>query len=68
MAFGAGHRVCVGEVFAMSRMFLILSRLVQTFHILPETTADKQLSYDPREMKFGSVLFPNDFKLRLDMI
>ena len=68
MAFGAGHRVCVGEVFAMSRMFLILSRLVQTFHVLPETTVDKQPSCDPREMKFGSVLFPNDFKVRLEMI
>ena len=68
MAFGAGHRVCVGEVFAMSRMFLILSRLVQTFHVLPETTVDKLASCDPREMKFGSVLFPNDFKVRLEMI
>ena len=68
MAFGAGHRVCVGEVFAMSRMFLILSRLMQTFYVLPETTIDKQPSCDPREMKFGAALFPNDFKVRLEMI
>ena len=68
MAFSAGHRVCVGEVFAMSRMFLILSRLVQTFHILPETTVEKQPSCDPRDMMFGSVLTPNDFKVRLEVI
>ena len=67
MAFGAGHRVCVGEVFAMSRMFLILSRLVQTFHILPETTVDKQPYCDPQDM-FGLGLTPNDFKVRLEVI
>ena len=68
MAFGAGHRVCVGEVFAMSRMFLILSRLVQTFHVLPETTVNKQPSCDPRDMIFGSVLASKDFKVRLEVI
>jgi cytochrome P450 len=65
MAFGAGHRVCVGEVFALSRMFLILANLIQTFRILPETTIEAQTSCDPRDMKYGNVLMPNPYKVRL---
>ena len=30
MPFGAGHRVCVGEVFALSRMFLIMHGFCRT--------------------------------------
>ena len=68
MPFGAGHRVCVGEVFAMGRMFLILSCLVQNFHILPESTLDKQPSHDPRYLKHFSVSQPMDFKVRLNAL
>ena len=68
MAFGAGHRVCVGEVFAMSRMFLIVSRLLQTFNILPESTLEAQPSYDPRNMTYGALLIPNVFKVRFEPI
>ena len=68
MPFGAGHRVCVGEVFAMSRMFLILSRLMQNFHILPESTRDKQPSDDPRYLKDYAVMQPMDFKVRLNAL
>ena len=65
MAFGAGHRVCVGEVFAVSRMFLITARILQNFTILPETTLEKQPSCDPRDMKMGFIVSPKPFKVRL---
>ena len=36
MPFSAGYRVCVGEVLAMSRMFLLVARILQNFTVLPE--------------------------------
>ena len=65
MPFGAGHRVCVGEVFAMSRMFLIIARILQNFTILPESTLDKQPSCDPRNMTMGMVLIMSPYKVRM---
>ena len=65
MPFGAGHRVCVGEVLALSRMFLITARILQNFTILPESTAEKQSSCDPRDMKMGIVLLPPPCKVRM---
>jgi cytochrome P450 len=65
MAFGAGHRVCVGEVFAMSRMFLILAHLLQGFRILPEGTLAAQPSCDPRDMRCGSISLPRKYRVRL---
>ena len=56
MPFGAGHRICVGEVLALSRMFLITARILQNFTILPESTVEKQPSCDPRGMKMGVVI------------
>ena len=65
MPFGAGHRVCVGEVFALSRLFLITARILQNFTILPESTLDQQPSCDPRDMKMGMVVTPPPFKVRM---
>ena len=65
MPFGAGHRVCVGEVLALSRMFLITARILQNFTILPESTVEKQPSCDPRDMKMGITLLPPAYKIRL---
>ena len=65
MPFSAGHRVCVGEVFALSRMFLITARILQNFTILPESTLDQQPSCDPRDMKMGLVLTTPSFKVRM---
>ena len=42
MPFGAGARVCVGEQFALSRLFLIISTIVQKFTIEPESTLESQ--------------------------
>ena len=63
MSFGAGARVCLGQVLAMSRMFLILASLMQTFTVLPETTIDNQPSMDPREMTIGLVLQLLNYKV-----
>ena len=65
MPFGAGNRVCVGEVFALSRMFLITARILQNFTILPESTVEKQPSCDPRNMQMGMVVTPLPFKVRM---
>jgi cytochrome P450 len=65
MPFGAGVRVCVGEVFAVSRMFLIVARILQNFSILPETSPEQQPSCDPRDMKMGIALLPPEFKIRI---
>ena len=65
MPFSAGNRVCVGEVFAMTRMFLILTRILQNFTILPETTIEDQPSIDPRDMEMGFLIYPPDFKVRM---
>ena len=65
MPFGAGHRVCVGEVFALSRMLLIMARILQNFTILPESTVENQPSYDPRDMTMGVLARPKPFKVRM---
>ena len=64
MPFSAGHRVCVGEALAVSRMFLITARILQNFTVLPESTVEKQPSCDPRDMKMGFLLSPKPFKVR----
>ena len=64
MAFGGGYRGCLGQDLAMSRMFLLLARLVQKFKIFPETTLDRQPSMDSRDMvQVGEFLMPPEFKV-----
>ena len=58
LVFSAGPRVCPGEVFAMSRMFLMLATLIQSFEILPGTTLAEQASCDCRDMVMGLVMMP----------
>jgi len=36
MAFGTGKRVCPGEKFALSQVFLIMAALLQNFSIVPD--------------------------------
>ena len=63
MPFGAGVRVCVGEQFALSRLFLIISTIVQKFTIEPESTREAQPSMDPRAMQWGMALLPPPYKV-----
>ena len=64
MPCGGGQRVCIGEVFAMSRLFLILATLIQKFEIAPESTVADQPSMDPRDMQWGTNLLPPSYKVR----
>ena len=64
MPFGSGQRVCIGEIFAMSRLFLILTTLIQKFEISPESTVADQPSMDPRHMGWGAALLPPPYKVR----
>ena len=65
MPFGAGLCVCVGEVLVLSRMFLIIARILQNFTVLPESSLKDQPCCDPRDMQNGLILFPPPFKVRL---
>lgn len=61
MPFGAGARVCVGEVMALSRLFLITCALAQNFDIRP---GDQGYSCDPRLYQQGFVLRQKTFEMR----
>lgn|SRR6218665_2388515 len=64
IAFGAGPRHCIGEVFAHSRLFLIVTSLLRDFDLHPDPEA-ASVSCDPRTYSLGIALYPRDFKLRL---
>ena len=49
-AFGAGPRVCLGEIIARTRMFLMVTSLLQKFEFKPGT---ETVSCDPREYTPG---------------
>ncbi|KAL3860289.1 hypothetical protein ACJMK2_010430 [Sinanodonta woodiana] len=63
MAFGAGRRVCLGEVLAKNRLFLFVSAILQNFSF---EAADIQSipDMDPRTYSLGLVLHPGRFKLK----
>lgn len=65
LLFGTGRRSCPGEVFAKSRLFLLLSTLLQSFNVMePE---DHSLpEFDPREMDSGLIMQPKPFKIRFE--
>ena len=65
LAFGAGRRVCPGEVLARNRLFLLVTSLLQRFHFKAEAD-DKLPVFDPREYEVGGVvLTPPRYKVRL---
>ena len=61
LPFGAGSRVCVGEVFAMTRVFLYIASVLQHFTIKP--APGEQISCDPRDYRLGINLSPPDFEV-----
>ena len=62
LTFGAGTRVCVGEVFAIRRLFIFATSLVQTFDLKP---ADKMISCDHASLVDGLILSPKSYTLKL---
>jgi len=53
MPFGAGRRVCPGEVFAKSRLFLLLTTMLQNFDF---TLCDTSIDCDVRSYSNEVVL------------
>ncbi|ELT98194.1 hypothetical protein CAPTEDRAFT_136624 [Capitella teleta] len=62
MPFGAGTRVCVGEILAIGRLFLLLAMMAQLFVV---EQGDVKSSWDPRSYQSGIVLYPLDYEIRL---
>ena len=64
LAFGAGMRVCVGEVFALRRLFLFTAYIAQSFNLFPDDSND-MTSCDPRYYTTGLVLYPPSFRIKM---
>ena len=63
MPFGAGPRVCIGEILAKSRMFLIISSLAQNFNI---RRGKISASFDCHDMLPGSIVSSPEFEITAD--
>jgi cytochrome P450 len=63
MPFGAGRRVCLGEVLAKNRLFLFAAALLQKFSFEAEDPQNLP-EVDPRSYEMGLVLHPQRFRLR----
>lgn len=64
MPFGAGTRVCLGEGLAKNRLFLAVVATVQRIELQPPQNGKLQ-TCDPRDYKFGGILYPRPYKLRM---
>ena len=64
VAFGGGTRACPGEMFAMRRLFIFITSLMQAFDLKP---GDTLVSCDPREFIEGLVLFPLPYTVRFTL-
>lgn len=65
MPFGAGSRVCVGEQFALRRLFIYTAFLAQTFDLRPDDFISKPVSCDPRTYTAGMVLVSPSYRIRM---
>ena len=62
LTFGAGPRVCPGETFAMTRMFILLACMMKNFEFL---TPKGQKMFDVRNITNGIVLASQPYKVIL---
>ena len=60
-AFGAGRRVCVGEVMSKNRLFLLFTRILQKFTIQADSIPPIS---DPRKFQPGFVMLPQRYKVK----
>ena len=61
LPFGTGPRVCIGQTFAMSRIFIFATSLIREFEIRP--APEQEIVHDPRKYKLSAVLNPPRTKL-----
>ncbi len=62
LAFGAGRRVCTGEVLTKNRLFLILSCLLQSFDFDP-VVGQPRPNHDARDFKPGIGMSPKNYEI-----
>ena len=62
--FGAGPRVCFGEILARTRMFLIVTTLVQKFEVTQDGDCEKA-PWHPEQLRAGIVLGCPDYTVKL---
>ena len=60
LSFGAGKRICPGEVLAKNRIFLFATCLFQKFKFLP-SKGEKAPQHDPRTYHSGFVMRIQDY-------
>ena len=63
LPFGAGRRVCPGEVLARNRLFLFVSSFMQKFNFVA-VEGEAPPMYDPRDRLPGLVTKTPNFKVR----
>ncbi|XP_025110370.1 steroid 17-alpha-hydroxylase/17,20 lyase-like [Pomacea canaliculata] len=64
LPFGVGKRACPGEKFARSRLFLLVTTLLQRFDFLPPSDG-RVIPLDDVPWVQGAVLLPPPFKCRV---
>ena len=63
LQFGAGIRVCVGEVFALKRLFIFITSMLQAFDIKP---AGEIVTCDARAYLPGTVLRQSPYSVKIN--
>ena len=54
MSFGSGPRVCVGQSFALARIFILATSLIKAFEVTP--VPGETIVYDTRKFEFRAIL------------
>ena len=63
LQFGAGPRSCVGEAFALKRLFIFLVSIVQQFEVHPDEQSIVPCNY--KSYKNGGILCHQPYKVKL---
>ena len=63
LQFGAGPRMCVGEAFALKRMFIFLVSIIQSFDLEPGS--DKLVPCDYQSYGNGGILYQQPYLIKM---